>query len=110
MGILRISLLYLVLSMNFKADGEIIVENFKKQNCQYGVPPTHGPLVERKTRSKLKCAAECARQTCKSYRYDRTTESCYMSASMIYDNSAAWYCVPFSGKFHFYSDCYQNSV
>lgn len=107
MRILQIVLAYLVLSVNTNVFGEITVEKFKKQNCRYGGPPIDGAVVEVKARSKLKCAAECSRQACKSYTYDKTTEACHLSSFLISDESGVWYCAPFSRKFHSCWDWYQ---
>jgi hypothetical protein len=101
MLVFHAAVVYLILNVNINVCSEIIVDKFKKQNCRCGVSPMDGVGVVIKTRSRLKCAAKCARQMCKSYRYDRTTGTCYMSTSMIDDDSGAWYCVPCSRKFLF---------
>lgn len=80
---------------NMQALSGIKTQTFTKINCQDGSTSVLPGYTTVRCRSSIRCAGECIKTTCKSYRYDKTTSECRLSYGDLDVEKDNWFCAPF---------------
>lgn len=81
---------------NMQALSGIKTQTFTKMNCQDGSISVLSGYTTVRCRSSIRCAGECIKTTCKSYRYDKTTSECRLSYGDLDVEKEDWFCAPFN--------------